>query len=250
MNPNRRRAFTLIELLAIIATLLLLAATLLPALARSKPNTSTAQCLNNLKQLSCGMMLYLADNQECFPGPGSRATYGFVPQDWIYWRVGPAYPPLAKSPIIAGFASTGTNLFRCPKDKDDSDRIARCGPVGSDPGPYLWSYSFTSFGFAGGTNLGLSSIFSGGTGYLFRSSQVQNPAGKIMLAEEQASLKPTEASDTNFTASIISDGRFVPLADALTVRHNGQGNVSFVDGHAFTVSPQFATNLVNTRPDF
>ncbi len=248
MNPHRHRAFTLIELLAIIATLLLLAATLLPALARSKPNTSTSQCLNNLRQLSCGVMLYLADNQDCFPGPGSRNTYGFRPEDWIYWRVAPLYPPLAKSPIIAGFASTGTNLFRCPADRDNSDRIAVGGIDGN--GPYYWSYSLTSFGLSGGTNLGLSSIFSGGTAYLFKSSRVQNPVGKIMLAEEQASHNATEASNTNSTASIIFDGRFVPPGDALTVRHNGYGNVSFVDGHAFTVSPQFATNLVNTRPDF
>jgi hypothetical protein len=46
----RKAAFTLVELLAIIATLAILAATLLPALASAKGKSKRIQCINNLKQ--------------------------------------------------------------------------------------------------------------------------------------------------------------------------------------------------------
>jgi hypothetical protein len=57
-------AFTLVELLAVIATLIVLGAVLLPAFARTAPNTQAFQCLGNLKQLIAGWQMYAADNQD------------------------------------------------------------------------------------------------------------------------------------------------------------------------------------------
>src|SRR5947207_601698 len=139
-----RAGFTLIELLVVIAIIAILAAMLLPALAKAKAKAGQSICYGNIKQLTYGVMMYLDTYNGVFPACASRGTYDFQVEDWIYWRLSrPAYP-LRNSLIVAQTASYSSNLFRCPLDRDDSQRFVRAGTVGSDPGPYMFSYSMTS----------------------------------------------------------------------------------------------------------
>ena len=82
---SRRRGFTLIELLVVIAIIAILAAMLLPALAAAKKKAQQMRCLNNVKQLGLGFMIYVGDSNDTFPGCASGSTYGFHQEDWIYW---------------------------------------------------------------------------------------------------------------------------------------------------------------------
>ena len=61
------RAFTLLELLVVVAIIGILAAMLLPALAKSKDRAKRTQCLNHLRQVNLGLMMYGTDNNELFP---------------------------------------------------------------------------------------------------------------------------------------------------------------------------------------
>src|SRR5947209_2399773 len=67
MHQSRKAAFTLIELLIVIAIIGILAAILLPVFAQVREKARQTTCLSNLAQLGRAGMMYVQDYDERFP---------------------------------------------------------------------------------------------------------------------------------------------------------------------------------------
>jgi Tfp pilus assembly protein FimT len=63
MKANRK-AFTIVELLALIGMLALLACIAVPCLSRTSPVSKTSQCMNNLRQLTLGFRAWSVENND------------------------------------------------------------------------------------------------------------------------------------------------------------------------------------------
>ena len=85
MNNTRIKelAFTLVELFVVLAILAILAASLLPALARTRSSAQRIQCANNLKQVGLAFRTWAIDNDGNMPMAvsgqmgGARDSVGF-----------------------------------------------------------------------------------------------------------------------------------------------------------------------------
>ncbi|HZV33994.1 MAG TPA: DUF1559 domain-containing protein, partial [Verrucomicrobiae bacterium] len=103
-----REAFSLLELLVVIAIIAILAALLFPALAKAKDKARQTQCGNDLHQLGLAFNLYHQDYADTFPAPGSKGLYGPQPEDWIWWQYGRG---VEHSSILAFVGNFNSTLF-------------------------------------------------------------------------------------------------------------------------------------------
>src|SRR5262252_2549691 len=75
---NRKLSgFTLTEMLAVIAIIAALATLLLPALSNAKAQARSISCLNNLKQLQAGWLMYVHDYHDVLT-PNNSTKVGFI----------------------------------------------------------------------------------------------------------------------------------------------------------------------------
>ena len=122
---RHRPAYTLVEILTVIAIMTLLAAILLPALSRAKAKAEEVTCLNNLKQLQTCAKLYSLDhdgvllpNRYVYSIETRKPSFGF--SNDLTWCPGLAPFDTTTENIERGLLfpyNKSTDIYRCPSDK-------------------------------------------------------------------------------------------------------------------------------------
>lgn len=229
MRQNRRKGFTLVELLVVILIILILAALLFPVFARAREKARSTHCVNNLKQIALAFRQYVDDHDGGLFNPwmpyynaGAAAAAG-VPQ--YTFRV--MWPEL-----LAPYLSNSTEVLRCPSAQRDTM-------------PY--SYTTNRWLISGRFQCADDTDDS-----MIRSSELQlrleesikwptkcavfwdwRPNDGYRDAAGYESVAPTDDADMQ---SAIGGN---PLAsNAAARRHGGRANYAFYDGHVQALKPE------------
>ncbi len=141
------RAFTLVELLTVIAILAFLAVLIVPQARRMQDSARQGKCLSNLKQIGVAVILYVNDHNGEFPhlvtgDPAAPTTHSSV---WS-WDLDPYIPHPRSNPAGASdpCPPVRDNVFFCPAAKKERSWFGTEPDYGPN-GMVFTSYSGTSF---------------------------------------------------------------------------------------------------------
>jgi len=109
------RGFTLIELLVVIAIIAILAAMLLPALAKAKDKAKLIRCTSNEKQIGLAYLMYAQDYDNFLPVAGLDYNGNVSPVEWFLQ----ISPYVARGTTNAATLSATNSVVACPSAKID-----------------------------------------------------------------------------------------------------------------------------------
>jgi prepilin-type processing-associated H-X9-DG protein len=139
-------AFTLVELLVVLGTLMVLALMVLPALAGTKTDTRRLQCQRNLKQLLVGFQLFAQDRNDMLPPAGWASSTHPVQLSWDSWinrYIGGNTPDASLQQGIL-LPSQAPSILACPSDT--FPKVSWVG--GNNPFYALRSYAMNAVGMS------------------------------------------------------------------------------------------------------
>ncbi len=247
MKQRKNYGFTLIELLVVIAIIAILAAMLLPALAKARARAQEVASLSNAKQWGLADNMYVDDSNQIFPYPRFQVTStqdqdnpswlvinsyhnnpGTSQSDYVWFNCLPSY--VANKPMyVWAFDSANffnsKSIFVCPtavsQGIDPSDANATTGNMlpGSRP---LFGYAMNSKSLA---NEEINNVNA-----VLKTQMVVHPSAFVLFSDVRNRSAETPyygaaANQTDLATPHCYTTRF-------SSRHNRGGNITFSDGHA------------------
>jgi prepilin-type processing-associated H-X9-DG protein len=233
--------------LVVIAIIAILAAMLLPALAKAKTKAQGIGCMSNLKQLQYAWYLYAGDFNDMLPRNGGIGSIAMAVTDgninngnWVHGVMGTAYgatatsntdPELVKRGSIFPYAKN-VAIYKCPADRKTS-------LMGGVQLPTTRSMSM---------NFSMNPIAPFNPQLLTyrRMTDITRPAPAhtwVFIDEN-----PGTINDGLFVADML--GYPTTWVDIPATYHNGSGGLSFADGHAELRKWRDPTVLQQNNPTF
>jgi prepilin-type N-terminal cleavage/methylation domain-containing protein/prepilin-type processing-associated H-X9-DG protein len=212
-GSRRLNAFTLVEVLVVIAIIGILAAMLLPALTTTPDRSKQAGCANNLRQLALSVMMYSADNDGKLPPNIPLLDQYKGP--WVSGNMKNIYDAtnvmLIRQGLLFPYAGQPA-LYHCPSDRSQSSGQLR-----------VRSYSMNSWmGDRYMNSIAGESLYR----TFVRESELAGAGPSrlwTLIDEHEASI------DDGWFLVTMDDTR--PFASFPATRHSRGYDLNFADGH-------------------
>ena len=179
-NP-RHPAFSLVELLVVIAVVAILLSILIPTLRKARQAASRVSCAHNLKQIGLGMTMYLSDNDSTYP-----CATDPVSEDPVYWLwMGRGWRRWVKPYLGGSIDANNPSVLLCPEDRAD--------PMLFESTSYAYSMTFYhSPQQIDAMNDRAETYSDPRPSIPQRADAVASPAAKILIGEWTSSHVPVE----------------------------------------------------------
>lgn len=217
--------FTLIELLVVIAIIAILAAILLPVLAKAQQRGERASCLNNLRQLGLGWIMYADDNNGTMTLNGDTSDQTL--NSWVKGIMKWDFPPSASNPDnynttnlydseLGPYCGHSIGIYKCPGDKKPGAKGARVRSVSMNA-------------FMHGMTTSVTNLMTGYVNYSKVSAMISpGPSDLWVFCDEQG-----DSINDGFLVFDMADAQSNPQwYDRPAAYHGGTGAFAFADGHA------------------
>jgi len=234
-------AFTLVELLVVMAIVAILAAILLPALAGARSKASAIQCLNNERQLTMACLLYTADHDDELPYNmgGAEIHRQVALGNYLNWNSSVLSwepDPDNTNTVLLTQGGIGTDLtppvYRCPSDRVVSDIQAALGWQAR-----VRTYSMNAMvGNAGEFSKEGTNVNNPNYRQFFKLSEITQPSRIFLFIEEH----PDSINDGYF----LNQPPSMKWTDLPASFHEGAANLTYADGH----TEMYKWRLAATKP--
>ncbi len=247
MNTKHKptAGFTLIELLVVIAIIAILAAMLLPALAKARARAQQAVCLSNAKQWGLADTMYVDENNNTFPYPRYQSYASPTDQDKPIWLAIAGYhnqnqgddvwfnalPSYVGSKPMYVWAkdpdpfNKGKSIFTCPsaisQGYDAQDQQASTSAMDPTQRP-LFGYGMNSKSLA---DENINAVVT-----TLKTTMVAHPSAFVLFSDVRNRSAETPYYGTAANQIILASPHC--YTTRFSSRHNKGGNITFSDGHA------------------